>query len=302
MITFTNEQKQSIVSALLDRRQNFGGTDAQFAKQWAINSSVYSTLKGGKIDGLLRDAQWLNMSRELGITTTSRKWNIAVTDVYRQIEEDVAFCKAHAKSMNFCDDTETGKTTAAKHLAKILPNCFYVDASQGKTKIEYIRLLARTIGVDENDKYVKVKANIKYALNMLPNPIVIVDEFGDLEDKAILEQKELENATVGGCGWYLMGADGFRAKMERGMSKKKVGYAELFSRHGKKFQKSTPVGTQNRIDFYKKLITDALTVNIKPEYLPKLPGLVKQCIEIDTAGNIGGLRRAESLLILNNMI
>jgi hypothetical protein len=237
------------------------------------------------------------MGRELDIQPNQRKWVTAKTEVFTVITEEVEFCQQHAKSMIFVDECEIGKTWTAKHLARKLKNCFHIDCAQAKTKQQFIRLLARTIGVDDRDKYVKVKANIKYALSMLPNPVCIIDEAGDLEYPAFLELKELWNSTAGFCGWYMMGADGLRAKIERGVAGKKVGYAEIFSRFSSRYSKVVPAGNEDRKAFYKKLISDVMSVNMKNK--SKLGQLVNKCMASDH-GNIGGLRRAETLLILNN--
>lgn len=298
MIQTTPQQKTLIVEKLLEQRKNFDGTDNQFAKQWDINYSVFSRIKNEKnYDGLLREAQWLNLGRELDVEMNTRKWNMARTDVFNMIEADVHFCKENAKAMICVDDCGIGKTFSAKYLSRSLKNCFYIDASQAKSRQQFIRLMAKTIGVDDRDKYVKVKANIKYALKMLPSPIVIIDEAGDLEYTAFLELKELWNATDKACGWYMMGADGLRRKIERGIQNKKVGFAELFSRYSERFSTIVPTDKSEKIAFYKKLITDVLCVNMKNK--TNLNNIVKRCLTNDDTGNIGGLRRAESLLILN---
>jgi len=298
MIQTTTQQKQTIVAQLMEQRKNFDGTDQQFAKQWDINYSVFSRLKTEKtFDGLLREAQWLNLGRELDVELSERKWNMARTEVYNMIEQDVTFCQQNAKAMICVDDCGIGKTFSAKYLSRKRKNCFYIDASQAKTKQAFIRLIAKTIGVDDKDKYLRVKANIKYALKMLPNPIVIIDEAGDLEYTAFLELKELWNATDKACGWYMMGADGLRAKIERGIQNKKVGFRELFSRYSERFTSIVPIDRNEKIAFYKKLITDVLSVNMSNK--TKLNEIVRRCLVNDDSGNIGGLRRAESLLILN---
>lgn len=298
MIQTTTQQKQTIVAQLMEQRKNFDGTDQQFAKQWDINYSVFSRLKTDKnYDGLLREAQWLNLGRELDVELNERKWNMARTEVYSMIEQDVIFCQQNAKAMICVDDCGIGKTFSAKYLSRKRKNCFYIDASQAKTKQAFIRLIAKTIGVDDKDKYLRVKANIKYALKMLPNPIVIIDEAGDLEYTAFLELKELWNATDKACGWYMMGADGLRAKIERGIQNKKVGFRELFSRYSERFTSIVPTDRNEKITFYKKLITDVLSVNMSNK--TKLNEIVRRCLVNDDSGNIGGLRRAESLLILN---
>lgn len=298
MLQLTNEFKTKVVAALAGVRSNYDGSDSAFAKQWSINPSVYNRLKnGGDLVGMLRDAQWLNLGRELGVSLNERKWNMARTDVFTTIEEDVIFCQQYAKGKICVDDCGIGKTYSARYLSRTLKNCFYVDASQAKTKQLFIRLMAKTVGVDHQGKYAEVKSNIKYYLKMLPNPIMIIDEAGDLDYPAFLELKELWNATEGACGWYLMGADGLREKIDRGIRSKKVGYRELFSRYSERYTTTVPTDRQERISFYRKLIGDVLTVNMEDK--GQLNDIVKRCITQDTSGQIGGLRRAESLLILS---
>jgi DNA transposition AAA+ family ATPase len=192
---------------------------------------------------------------------------------------------------------EVRKTYTAKYLSKTLNNCFYVDASQSKTRQLFIRNFAKMLGVDDKGKYATVKADIKYYLKMLTSPVVIVDEAGDLDYNAFLELKELWNATDNACGWYMMGADGLRNKIEKGINNKKVGYREIFSRYSDKFMKIVPEDKQERISFYKKLIGDVLSVNMREKV--KMNEIVKKCLATDARGEIGGLRRAETLLILH---
>jgi len=289
--------KEKVMAALLEARKNFGGSDTAFAKQFQIHNSVYSRLKAGFTEGLLKDSQWLNIGRVLGVTLNDKKWNVARTEVFNIIEEEVCFCQQFSKARIFVDDCGIGKTFSAKYLSRNLKNCFYIDASQAKSKHQFVRLLARTLGVDEKGKYIEVLANIKYYLHVLPTPVIIIDEAGDLDYNAFLEIKELWNATENVCGWYMMGAEGFRAKIERGINNKKVGFREIFSRFSEKFSSAVPVERMSRIDFYKKLIMDVLSVNTENKSL--IPGIVNKCL-VQQDGNIGGLRRAESLLILNS--
>ena len=295
-MNITTEFKQKVLTALLDARQNFDGSDTAYAKQYQINNTVFSRLKAGNTEGLLKDGQWLNIGRSLGVTLNERKWKAARTDVFNIIEEEVTFCKEFSKARIFVDDCGIGKTFAAKYLSRNLKNCFYVDASQAKTKILFMRLLAKTIGVDSDGKYAEIFENIKYYLHVLPNPIIIIDEPGFLQNEAFLDIHALWNGTENVCGWYMIGAEGFRSKIERLIHNKKLGYKEIFSRFSEKFSSAVPLEKSSKIEFYKKLITDVLAVNTENKEL--IPNIVKRCI-IQQDGNIGGLRRAESLLILN---
>jgi hypothetical protein len=298
MLQITNDFKTKIFAALQDVRGNYSGSDSAFSKQWGINHAVYSRLKSGEIDGLLKDTQWLNIGRELGVSLTERKWNIARTDVFTIIERDVEFCQTYAKGKMCVDDCGIGKTYSAKYLARTRKNCFYVDASQAKGVHLLIKAIAKAIGVDTAGKYADIKANIKYCLKNLPTPIVIIDEAGDLNPPALLEIKELWNATEGACGWYLMGADGFKKIMDKGMYNKKPGFKELFSRLSERYTTTVPMNPHEKSTFYRKLITDVLSANMPDK--SRLNEIVKKCLTVDGSGQIGGLRRAESLLIINS--
>ncbi|PSL06570.1 ATP-binding protein [Cecembia rubra] len=295
----TPEFRLKVVEILKEVRTRYGGSDSAFAKQWGINGSIWSRMKNGETEGVLKDAQWLNIGRELNVVMNQRKWNMARTEVFDAIKSDVEFCQSNAKGMLLVDDCAIGKTFTAKYLSKTMHNCFYIDASQCKTKNLFIRAMAKAIGLDQNGRIADIKANIKYYLRMLENPVLIIDEAGDLEYTAFLELKEFWNATEGVCGWYLMGADGLKAKMERGISWKKVGYRELLSRYSDKYMKIVPSDRNERMSFYKKMIHDVLAVNIKDKN--KLNSLVNKCLATDANGDIGGLRRAETLLILHDV-
>lgn len=289
--------KEKVVAAMKVARENYSGIDKAFAMMHGINPAVYSRVKGGDTEKVIANNQWLELGRKFDVSMNERKWKTARTDVFTVIEEDIMFCKAHAKSRICVDDCGIGKSYTAKYLSRTQKNVFYIDCSQAKTQQTFIRLMAKTIGVDAKGKLVDVKENVKYYLRQLTQPVVVIDEAGDLNYSAFLEMKEFWNATEGCCGWYMIGADGLRAKLERGINNKKVGFREIFSRFSENFTRVVPAGKDDRVAFYKKLLTDVLTVNCDNKDI--VPQIVKRCLTSDGGGNIGGLRRAESLLILS---
>ncbi len=297
MIEITTDFRNRVIESLVAARQNYDGSDAAFAKKHGLNASIYSRIKNGDTDRVLRPEQWLNLGRLLDVSPSERRWNMARTEVFTIIEEEVRFCQEFHKSRIFVDDCAIGKTYSAKYLSRTLKNCFYIDASQCKTKILFARALAKCIGADSAGTYAEVKQNIKYYLNAMPNPIVIIDEAGDIDYAAFVDLKEYWNATDGACGWYLMGADGLQAKIKAGIKRRTSSYREVFSRFSDKFSYAVPKGKTDRIAFYRKLITDVLSVNMDDK--SKLPAIVNKCLQTDNQeGEATGLRRAESLLIL----
>ena len=297
MLEISNSYKEQVVQALLSARDNFSGSDANFAKKYGMNASVYNRIKNGEREKLLKPEAWLNIGRALDVEPNARKWNMARTDVFDIIKEEVLFCQQYHKSKVFVDECAIGKTYTAKYLARTEKNCFYVDASQCKTRILFARTLAKTLGIDNSGTYSELKQSIKYFLNVIPSPIILLDEAGDLDYPAWVDLKEYWNATDGVCGWYLLGADGLRTKITNGIRSKRGSYREMFSRLSDKYSFAVPQKKEPRIGFYKKLITDVISVNITDK--SKIPTIVNKCLSTELVeGEATGLRRAESLLIL----
>jgi len=294
----TKEFKDKTAQALIEQRANYGGSEAAFAKRYGVSPSIFNRIKGGEREKLIADVKWLSLGRELGVPTSERKWSMARTEVFSIIEEEVLFCKEWSKGMLFVDDCGIGKTYTARYLARTMKNCFYIDASQCKKKIAFIRTLAQVVGVGQTGRIHDIKENTKYYLKMLPRPVVIIDEAGDLEYEAFMALKEYWNATEGCCGWYLMGAAGLRKKIDRGIRNEINGFAEMFSRHSERFSNAAPFERNEKLAFYRKLITDVLSANMADK--TKLKTIVNRCLTIDETGRISGLRRAESLVILSS--
>ena len=289
--------RNRVVELLLVQRENFGGSDAQFARSIDINPSVFNRIKNGEREKLLPNNTWLRLGRELGVSTNTRQWNAVETDVFMQIREEIMFCKQFSKSRIFVDNCGIGKTFTAKYLSKTLKNCFYLDCTQSKKKNEFIKALARVVGVEVKGKIIDIKENTKYYLSMLENPVIIIDEAGALDKDALGMVQEYWNATEGLVGWYMMGANALRNKISTGVSRDKDYFAELFSRFSENFSSIVPVEKSEKYAFYEKLIRDVLDANIHDKTM--LNELVKKSL-VNINGSISGLRRAESLLLLHN--
>lgn len=296
----TTEFKLKVLDALVQYRKRFDGTEKNFAIRLGMRPEIWSTLKGNpeKVDAsLVKDAKWLEWGSLLDVTIKKRRWNTAETDVLKVIRHDATFCKENSKSMMLVDDPEIGKSHTVKWLRANMDNCFVIDCSQAKTKRTFIKAFARALGLEDGGRYDDIKNNIKYYLNSVAiKPLVVLDEAGDLEYPAFLDLKEFWNATDGTCGWYMMGADGLRAKIERGIEARKVGYRELFSRYSSRYGKIVPSVAEQQVQFYRKLVADVLAVNVSDKSL--IPRIVAECMKTDAMGKMGGLRRAESLVIL----
>jgi len=241
--------KEQIIEAIKRDAANWQSSAKQ-ARALGINPGQLSRIKKGDTDKVLSDGKWIHMARKLGVEPgDGLKWKVARTPAFEYISSQLAFCQANNVSAVLCDIPDIGKTFTAKWYARNHKNAVYIDGSQVKSKQRLIRAIAQAFGVDHKGRYADVYEDLVWYLRSIENPLIIIDEAGDLKYPAFLELKALWNATEGSAAFYLMGADGLRVKMERGRDLKKVGYTEIISRFGDGFKKVTPDGKEALQEF-----------------------------------------------------
>ena len=273
----TKEFKEKVRDAILEHRKNFPDSpDASFAKMIGINPSSYNRLKKGEIEKIASENFWIENGRKLGVTTYKKVLKLARTEVYNQVEEIINFCKNYQKATIIIDECEIGKTRCSKHVIKNMINAFRIDCSQASSKTQFIRLMAKTLGLDNNGRLHELKENIKYYINQMDSPIIILDDAGYLEINVFVEIIGLWNATEGRCGWMMLGDDSLENKINRGLKSKKVGFKALFSRFSGEFIRLMPMAPHEKSEYLKQLIGDVANANgIEPK---KIARFIKLCI------------------------
>ncbi|WP_315396629.1 ATP-binding protein [Hoylesella nanceiensis] len=248
----TNDIKIRIIEAIKANRENYP-SDAKHAAALGINTAVYSAVKNGQTDKVLSDASWIAIARRLDVELRSKiEWKAAKTPTYLYIMAQLEFSQNSCTSGILCDIPNIGKTFTARLYASSHKNAVYVDCSQVKTKLKLIRKIAKEFGVNSNGRYSDVYDDLVFYLRSIDQPLIILDEAGDLQYEAFLELKALWNATERCCAWYMMGADGLKEKINRSIECKKVGYTEMLSRYGDRYSKVTPDDGKEREKFLRE--------------------------------------------------
>lgn len=247
-----NDIKIRIIEAIKANRENYP-SDAKHAAALGINTAVYSAVKNGQTDKVLSDASWIAIARRLDVELRSKiEWKAAKTPTYLYIMAQLEFSQNSCTSGILCDIPNIGKTFTARLYASSHKNAVYIDCSQVKTKLKLIRKIAKEFGVNSNGRYSDVYDDLVFYLRSIDQPLIILDEAGDLQYEAFLELKALWNATERCCAWYMMGADGLKEKINRSIECKKVGYTEMLSRYGDRYSKVTPDDGKEREKFLRE--------------------------------------------------
>ena len=245
----TTDIKNKITEAIKANRGNYP-SDAKHAASLGVTTSVYSAIKNGQTERVLSDANWISIARKLGVSLRGEmEWKIARTETFDFIMTQLELAQTGSLSGILCDIPNIGKTFTARHYAKTHPYAVYIDCSQVKTKLKLVRKIAAEFGTNSRGRYSDVYDDLVYYLRSIENPLIILDEAGDLQYEAFLELKALWNATERCCAWYMMGADGLKEKINRSIECRKVGYTEMLSRYGDRYSKVSPDDGKDRARF-----------------------------------------------------
>ncbi|MBQ7663426.1 MAG: ATP-binding protein [Prevotella sp.] len=248
----TNEIKKRIMTAIADNRVNYP-SDSKHAASLGISAAVYSQLKQGQTVKVLSEANWIQMARRLGVELRpGMDWKTAKTATFKYIWAQLTMCQKSSLSAIMCDVPNIGKTFTAREYVKGHRNAIYVDCSQVKTKRALVRKIAKEFGVGTNGTFGDVYEDLVFYIRTVDQPLIVLDEAGDLAYEAFLELKALWNATERCCAWYMMGADGLKAKIERNVKGEKVGFAEMLSRYGDRYCRVTPDAEKDRNVFLRE--------------------------------------------------
>jgi len=256
----STQEKKLIIAEIQKRMSNYE-SQSQMAKALDLSPAQMSRILKGEIDRVLSDESFLKLAGELGIDIHGFEWKTAKTPTFNKIWVQLQACKENGISAMLIDNAGVGKTHTAKEFVKENKNAVYIDCSQVKTKQLLVREIARKFGLSHTGRYAEVYKGLVFYLNTSLSPLIILDEAGDLAYPAFLELKALWNATEGLTGYYMMGADGLRAKIERNISFQKVGYTELYRRFGEKFQQVSPIGKDDLEEFKRQQLMSVAKIN-----------------------------------------
>lgn len=251
MVTYTNTEKEQISKLIMLRYEESGFQSlSKFAKSLDLLSADMTNIKDRKYianPSLIGDNKWIKLARI--VRFDKRKvieWKTANTAVFNYVWSQLEACQSESITAILCDDAGIGKTYAAEMYAKKNKYAFHVDCCANPGKASFVRAIAQSVGVGRYGKLNDLIDDSVYALSQMENPILILDEAGDLEHNSILILKRLYNALKGVCGFYLIGADGMKKKINSGIMNEKLGFVEVFSRMGKSYKHIMPKLPQDK--------------------------------------------------------
>ena len=136
-----------------------------------------------------------------------------------------------------------------------------------------MRGLAQAIGINaDKGTTEEVFQDVVMYLKSSTNPLLIIDEAGDLHNNAYLLLKRLYNELEFVCGIYLVGARGLKKRIDGAIRIRTNGFEEVFSRFGSKYSSVLPPDIQGRAAYIRSEAEIVAEANglVDPQKLNKL--------------------------------
>lgn len=254
----TPQQKAGIATKMRTAYQASGFTSVgRYAKSIGITPTDFTNIDKGrylKNDALVGVGKWLRLAHRVGYELSPRRsWQTADTMVARAIRRQLEMCAGDGLCAMFSDEPGIGKSHTVKEWCANTPNAFYVHGGHYHRKLAFIRALGTAMGMNpDRVKIDELLNDIIAYLKVVPNPVIVIDEAGDLHDMTYLLIKRLYNELEFVCGIYMIGGPGLKKRINSALRNHTNGFAEVYSRFGSRFTSVLPQGAKERKQFLRQ--------------------------------------------------
>jgi DNA transposition AAA+ family ATPase len=234
MNELTLKQKDAISESLREYCSKYPSRNRAAGSLKGVSAGTVSTILNGKYENI-SDEMFRNIAVQVGSGSISG-WQIVETHVYREIDVAMSDAQQWRNVTWIVGSAGCGKTTTAQMYAREHAEVFYILCSEDMSKAEFIREIARTIGLKTDRLPIRELWDaIISALIQMEAPLMVFDEADKLTDNVFHYFISFYNRLEDKCGIIFLSTDYIKRRMDLGLRHNKQGYNEIHSRIGRKF-------------------------------------------------------------------
>lgn len=242
MKQLTIEQKNEIRDLLQEYVARFPSQNRAANSLVGVSAGTMSTILNGRYE-TISDEMFQKIRAQIS-PRKSNDWTLCETMLYKELNTLLADAQQFQNVAWAVSPAGSGKSTTAADYASKHENAFVISCSEDMKRGDFIREMARVIGVNVSDMSLRVALErvTKYLLT-LDNPLLIFDEGDKLPDVVFYYFITIYNRLEGHCGIIFISTNYIKRRMECGLSYNKKGYDEIHSRICRKFIELTPANS-----------------------------------------------------------
>jgi DNA transposition AAA+ family ATPase len=234
MIELTLKEKDAIREELRAYVEKYPSQNKAVGSLKGTSAGTVSTILNGKYDNI-SDEMFRNIASQVGGGTASG-WHIVETGAFQEINIAMQDAQQWRNVTWIVGAAGCGKTTTAGLYAKEHREVFYILCSEDMGKAEFIREIARTVGLRSEGYTLRELWDLIIGeLIQMESPLMIFDEADKLTDTVFHYFISFYNRLEEKCGIIFLSTDYIKRRMDLGLRHNKKGYNEIHSRIGRKF-------------------------------------------------------------------
>ncbi|WP_166964692.1 AAA family ATPase [Yeosuana marina] len=184
---------------------------------------------------LISNEMWRIIEAKLFIDTN---WNTVETTNFKILSSLLKSSQDLGISIGISDTPGKSKSETYKHFWKAhIGQNIYVQCKNSWTKKSYLKNLLVASGQESYGKTEELLERFINHLRSIDAPSLTLDQFDKLKDPQLDLFMDLYNDLNGKCGFVVSGVKALEKRILKGVQRDKIGYAEFYSRIGKKFIK-----------------------------------------------------------------
>ena len=227
-----NVKKQQMANALRAYCERYESQNKAANSLKGVSAGTISQMLNGKWE-LITDEMWRNVAAQIGYK--DERWAAVETGDYKRMMALLQDVQASSLVMGVTGDAGAGKTFACKQYTQSNKQVYMLCCNEYWNRKLFLTELLTAMGKDYSGCTVgEMMSEAVRTLKMQEQPLVILDEADKLNDHVLYFFITLYNQLEDECGILLCATSHLEKRIRRGIRLNKKGYAEIWSRLGRK--------------------------------------------------------------------
>lgn len=225
-------KKNNIKVALIKFCERYGSQNKAANALKGVSSATVSQIINSNWD-LITDEMWRNIAAQIGYK--DEKWEPVQTGNYKRLTTILEDVQSNSLVMAVTGDAGTGKSFTLKQYILQTPRSYLLQCSEFWNKKLFLTELLAVMGRDSSGYTIgEMMHEVVSNLKKQETPMLILDEADKLTDQVLYFFITLYNQLEDECGIVLIATSHLEKRLKKGLKLNKKGYAEIWSRIGRK--------------------------------------------------------------------
>lgn len=231
----TTDEKKQISEQLRAYCEQKGSQNKAAASLNGVSSATVSKVLAGNWD-TIADDMWRSIAGQIGAGKTAEGWQLVPTRAYKAMTFTLESSQRDALVVGVIGEAGSGKTEAIKTYTAGSRNVYHLVCSEYWNRRTFMAKVLQTMGETYSGTTVADMMDaIVDTLKRKESPLIVLDEADKLSDQVLYFFISLYNQLEGHCGIIMTATRYLKARIEKGLRLNRKGYAEIYSRIGRKF-------------------------------------------------------------------